>query len=201
MKNIISKISFLIAICTIGMFSSCGLGDDLDDVVKDENLTEFVDGPEGWRIEGDAIQSDPMFSDTSGVENSGYIFADDYTTGGVWYFVAPERYHSKVLNYNGYLHFYLIQKSAMSNQFNDRDIIIDGGEKGALTYYFDSFPGTTWTEYKVKINEEADWYDEDGFIADESKIRSVLLNIKKISIRGEFESGPDTGGLDKFTVL
>lgn len=168
--------------------------------VNDENLSDFVDGAEGWKIEGDAVQSDPIYSDTSGVENSGYIFAEDYSTGGVWYFVAPERYHSGLLSYGGYMQFYLIQKSAMSNQFNDRDIIIDGGDAGTLTYYFNSFPGTTWTKYKVYIVVDKNWYDQDGFLATETHMRAVLNNIEKISIRGEYEVGPDTGGLDQFTV-
>lgn len=169
-------------------------------VVDTEDNTEFMGGAEGWVIEGDANQTDAEYSDSLGLDNSGYIFAKDNVTGGVWYFVAPSEYlGDRTKFFNGYIQFYLIQESALSNQFNEKDVIIDGGEQGMLIAYFDTYPGLEWTYYKLYLNESGGWYNELGFLATDREVQNVLSNIEKLSIRGEYESGPDTGGLDSFS--
>ncbi|MDP1815349.1 MAG: laminin B domain-containing protein [Leadbetterella sp.] len=173
-----------------------------EESVESPNGSEFLDGTDQWKIEGDAQGGetlDPFYSPIEGLDNSGYVYATDDVTGGVWYFVAPSKFRgNKSAYFNGTMEFWLIQKSALSNQFYDDDIIIEGGANGKLIYSHSSYPGTSWTFYQIVLNSSDNWLDENGNKATDAKIQSVLSGISKLSIRGEFETGSDTGGLDSF---
>lgn len=203
---LLTKLGFVCVLCVLTL-SAC---DDIDGILADygetdtetDNSTDFVNDADGWMIEGDASKVEAEYSSDNGLDGSGYIFAKDNVTGGVWYFVAPSKYlEDKSRFYNGYLRFYLLQESDFSSQFIREDIIIDGGEAGSLVYYFDSFPGNTWTKYQINMNTTDSWYDGNGTLASNSHIKNVLSSIQSLKIRGEFESGPDTGGLDSFAFV
>lgn len=136
------------------------------------------------------------------MDNSGYIFADDDVTGGVWYFVAPGKFMGDQSEFvGGNLDFYLIQKSALSDQFESKDVIIEGGDNQEIYYYHSSYPDTTWTHYEISLDTSAGWMNSSNTDASPSEIQSVLSDVQSLRIRGEFESGPDTGGLDKFQFI
>ncbi len=176
--------------------------DKKEDPTENPNGSEFLGGTDQWKIEGDAQGgeiADPFYSPIEGLDNSGYVYATDDVAGGVWYFVAPSKFRGdKSAYFNGNINFWLIQKSALSNQFDGKDIIVDGGAKGKLIYRHFSYPGTSWTFYQIVLNSSDNWLDEFGNKATDAKIQSVLSGITKLSIRGEFETGSDTGGLDSF---
>jgi len=195
LKNI-----FLISLVVL----STGCGDDED--VKEETISsDFVSGVEGWEIEGDAKGSQgviPNFSEINGVGNSGYIYAIDDATDGVWYFLAPSKYlGDKSKFFNGKIEFYLIQDSLMADQFDDNDLIIEGVSGKKIIYKHENYPTQTWTKYQIKLNSDSQWVDENGDIASDENIKAILSNITKIMIRGEFEDGLDTGGLDGFKFI
>ncbi|MBR9777779.1 MAG: hypothetical protein GYB55_23245 [Cytophagales bacterium] len=48
--------------------------------------------------------------------------------------------------------------------------------------------------------EAGGWLTADNRLASKIEIEEVLSNITLLRIRGEFESGPDTGGLDQFEM-
>jgi len=198
--EVLKKI-FLITLVVL----STGCGDD-DKKVKETIISsDFVSGVDDWKIEGDAKGSEgviPNFSEINGVGNSGYIYAKDDATGGTWYFIAPSKYHgNKSEFFNGKLEFYLIQDSNMANQFKDDDLIIDGVSGKKILYNHDNYPNKTWTKYQINLNSDSQWVNENGDIASDEEIKNVLSNITKIMLRGEFEDGEDTGGLDGFKFL
>jgi hypothetical protein len=167
-----------------------------------EIVSDFTDGTDGWMIEGDAQMVEPEHSGDGGVGDSGYIFARDNVTGGVWYFVAPSKHiGNKSAFFNGTMRFYLLQISAQVDQFNAKDVIIDGGAHGMIHCYHAVYPGSNWTLYEIPLNEGGQWLNEDETPATSETIKNVLSNVQKLSIRGEFESGSDTGGLDSFSYM
>ncbi|WP_165806011.1 laminin B domain-containing protein [Marixanthomonas spongiae] len=166
----------------------------------------FKENAEGWRITGDAQggYTEASYSPDGGVQD-GYIYADDNVQGGVWYFTAPETYHGdKNEFYGAKLSFSLFQDSDMSNQFENSDIIFKNGDT-QITYVYspDAYPGEDWTDYSVTISAGNGWligeYDSE-VEATEADIKAVLANVTEFSIRGEFESGPDNGGLDNIII-
>jgi len=182
-----------------------GCGDDDEKVKETSDSSDFISGVDGWKIEGDAKGSEgliPNFSEINGLGNSGYIYAKDDATGGIWYFVAPSKYYGdKSKFFNGKIEFYLIQDSNIANQFNANDIIIEGTSGKKIVYKHNNYPAKTWTKYQINLNSDSQWVDENGNIASDDTIKSILSNITKLMIRGEFEDGQDTGGLDGFKFL
>jgi hypothetical protein len=199
----------LVATSSMMILTACGGGGSstTDPVPAEETeiISDFATGVDGWKIEGDGQGSTgviPNFSELNGVGNSGYIYAEDDVTGGVWYFVAPSKFYGdKTAFFNGKIEFYLIQDSAMSNQFFYEDIIIEGTSGQKIIYNFENYPTKEWTKYEINLNTDSQWLDEVGTPISDDMIKSILSDITKIMIRGEFESGSDTGGLDGFQFV
>lgn len=210
MKNFKSKVLniLLFTLISILLFGCGESTDEKDNDNKTEetsNSSDFISGVDDWTIEGDAEGGRgliPNFSAMNGVDNSGYIYAKDDVAGGVWYFVAPSKYRGdKSIFFNGKIKFYLIQDSDMSNQFTAKDVIIENISGEKIVYTHEAYPAITWTKYEINLNTDSQWLDENGDIASDEKIKDTLSNISKLMIRGEFESGIDTGGLDGFKFL
>lgn len=207
----IGKFLFSIT-CGLILFTGCSSDDDsakdTDPEVTDPVIvqSQFTSNAEGWTITGDAqgSYSEASYSPDGGVID-GYIYADDDVQGGVWYFTSPKDYHGKKSDYYGAtLEFSLYQKSRRSSQFESDDIIFRNGDL-QITYVHKKadYPGEEWTNYKVKISKNY-WLKGEynsGIMATESEIKAVLSNVTQFSIRGEFETGPDTGGLDNVKII
>lgn len=166
--------------------------------------SSFDSGNEGWQVVGDAQGGSavPTHHSKGGVNNSGFISADDDVAGGTWYWSAPSEFlGDKSEFYGESLSFYLNQSSTTS-QFNNNDIIIEGenGENNTLIYDFgneSSHPGINWTHYQVQLDETDNWkIQKSGETPSQSKFKSIISNISRIWIRGEYVTGSDTGGLD-----
>ncbi|NNF21374.1 MAG: hypothetical protein HKN67_05500 [Saprospiraceae bacterium] len=189
-------------ICT----SCCEIFDSCDDDDQDPEIeiSGFENDVDGWTITGDAqggSNIEASYSPFNGLDNTGYIFAEDDVTGGVWYFSAPDKFLGDQSSlFGGDMSFWLIQDSAMSSQFESKDIILQGDGK-EIYYLFDSYPGLAWTKYRVKVSSSSNWFNLSNQQATDSEIQSILSNITGLFIRGEYESGPDTGGLDQFEYL
>jgi len=194
---------FLILLLAIVTFS-CKDDDEPEIIQETPNSSQFINGVDKWTIEGDGQGGEgiiPNFSPIEGLNNSGYIYANDNVTGGVWYFVAPNKYHGNKSEFmNGKIEFWLIQDSAMTNLFDDSDIIIEGENNKKIIHFHTAAPTDIWTAYSINLDSTGVWMYE-GQEATNEQIQNILSNISKISIRGEFESGEDTGGLDGFSFI
>jgi len=200
----------LISVAIIGC-SETKEEEDKGSSAETSNSSDFVTGVDGWTIEGDAkggAGTIPNFSELNGVGDSGYIYAKDDGTGIAWFFVAPSKYHGdKSTFFNGKVEFYLIQDSNMANQFGADDIvgaddvIIEGTDGEKIILQHESYPTKSWTQYQINLNTDSQWLDENKNIASNEKIKRVLSIVSKVMIRGEFEDGEDTGGLDGFKFI
>ncbi len=191
--------AIFVLLCSGFLISSCErTAEEYADSYEDEILppdditSTFASGTDGWKISGDAQQVDPEF-DSQG----GFIWADDNAAGGVWYYDAPSKYlGNKEDAYGGKIKFSL-KVDQIDSQFDADDIIL---ESTNLTIAFDTpyNPGINWTDYEVVINSSSGWKTGSitGTPATESEIRSVLSNLTRFRIRGEFRNGYDTGSLD-----
>lgn len=165
----------------------------------------FKEDAAGWKITGDAQGGYVIasYSPDGGVAD-GYIYAKDDVLGGVWYFTAPSSYlGDKSDYYNATLRFSLFQISAMTSQFASSDIIFENGSK-KISCQLPAYPASTWTAYSFKINATGGWvnglHPETG-PASEADIKAVLSNVTGFHIRGEFETGPDRGGMDNIQII
>jgi hypothetical protein len=164
----------------------------------------FDKGIDGWRIEGDAQGGSalPNYEETGG-NPGGHISAIDDVQGGVWYFVAPANFRGdKSEFYGGTITFDLIQNRTDS-QFSSDDIKLSGGGID-LVYDFgdaDTHPRTDWTAYSATLEESDDWIvDGTGEQATAEQIQTVLADVTRLHVRGEYVSGSDTGYLDNPTL-
>ncbi len=86
----------------------------------------------------------------------------------------------------------------MSKPFDDVDVKLEGA---GMKLVFDtervSSPNQ-WTHFSVKLDGSAGWKKDklDGPAATDDEVKAVLADLTKLEIRGEFNTGQDTGSLD-----
>jgi hypothetical protein len=85
-----------------------------------------------------------------------------------------------------------------SNQFDYPDIILTGG---GLTLVFDTLmnpSNNSWTSYDVLLSDLSGWHVStlSGALATQAQIQTTLASITDLSIRAEYQTGPDTDSLD-----
>lgn len=188
-----------IQITTVGIFLALLLTGCQNELVS----SHFKKDSENWTIKGDAQgeSADPTYSPEGGVAD-GFIHAKDDAAGGVWYFSAPEKYLGNKKDFYGRtLSYALFQKPRKDSQFDSPDIVLTNGEN-QVYYLVGDYPDTTWTYYEVKISADKEWYfgHKGKEVATEEQIKSVLSNLEKFWIRGEYRSGADWGGLDEVVI-
>ncbi|MFC2097564.1 laminin B domain-containing protein [Bacteroidota bacterium] len=197
MKSKPYLLAIFLFICYSFLISSCEESSDgylSSYSADDEIVSSFDDGDDGWTISGDAQGSsvEPQYN-----SELGFIYANDNATGGVWYFEAPAKYLGDMeAAYDGKIKFSL-KVDLIDSQFDAEDVILEGNN---LIIAFDTpnNPGLDWTDYEVVISESAGWTINviNGTPATESQIRSVLSDLTRFRIRGEFRVGYDTGNLN-----
>ena len=205
MKYFTMKNSFLLPTILCMLFLTFGCNNE-DDNVEPVVEAGFENDADGWTITGDAqggSNLEASYSPFEGLDNSGYIFAEDNVTGGVWYFSAPQKLLGDLSAYSGgTMSYWLIQESALDDQFDDRDVILEN-EDNRIYYQYEeatSFPDTTWTGYTLRMDASDRWFNDDDEPASNEEINAVLSNVTNLYIRGEFQDGSDTGGLDQFVL-
>jgi hypothetical protein len=103
--------------------------------------------------------------------------------------------------YKGSLTFSLRQ-SATDNQFDDNDVVIEGG---GLTLVYDTAlnPELTpaWTPYNVPLSK-AGWMDTTGSPepATAKDMKGALKAVDLLAIRAEYQTGPEVDDLDTVTL-
>ena len=172
------------------------------DAGSDSNLgakvgSGFDTSDDGWTIVGDA-QARTVKPDFSGIGGNpdGLISAKDDVAGGVWYFKAPSRYLGDNSSTYGQLLSFDLTVTPITNPFDYVDVILEGD---GLTVVYDTSPapGTSWTTFSVPLSE-AGWKMDalSGAAASAADFKRVLVHMTNFQIRGEFNTGPDTGSLD-----
>ncbi len=157
----------------------------------------FDTGDDGWSIVGDAQAktAKPDYQGTGG-NPDGLISARDDVAGGVWYFQAPAKYlgdHSgnvgKVLRYD-------LKITKITEPFSAPDVVLVGAGT-TIVYDTSPDPGEDWTSYAVPLTS-AGWKFDNlaGAAVDDATFDRVLGELTVLRIRGEFNTGPDTGALD-----
>ena len=165
-------------------------------IFSQDIVSTFDTDDEGWLVVGDATSAIPDWHSQGG-NPGGYISADDTAAGGVWYWEAPSKFRGNQLqSFGKNLKFQLTQNN-FSYPFDYYDVIIEGNNK-TLVIDLSPNPLATWTQYVVKLDNSVAWKIStfEGNLATNTDIQEVLSNIVSLRIRGEYESGPDTGQLD-----
>ncbi|MFQ5463193.1 MAG: laminin B domain-containing protein [Phycisphaerae bacterium] len=164
--------------------------------------SNFDNGDDGWLISGDAEggRGEPDFVATGG-NPGGHASADDDVQGGTWFFQAPVKYHGNFAGAYGMTLTFDLKQSSLSSQFDGNDVTLTGGGL-KLVFNTASNPGTDWTAYTIPLDEFSSWTvgTLDGATATKTDLQTVLGDLTDLTIRGEFVSGPDTGGLDNVVL-
>lgn len=172
----------------------CGEG------LEGKSVSGFTVDADGWLISGDANASSvkPDYNGTGG-NPDGLISAKDEVTGGVWYFVAPQKYLGNNSSVAGKtLRFDLKVDATPASPFDDIDVKLEGG---GLTLVFDTPNnpvGDKWTSYVVPLKASPGWKVAklSGVDATDADFTTVLGATTALWLRGEFNVGADTGYLD-----
>lgn len=165
--------------------------------------SSFDKDDEGWTVTGDVqnVSARPDYHSTGG-NPGGYLSATDETTGGVWYWNAPDKFlGSKKAAFNKKLQ-YDMKQSGLNNQFEGEDIILESADM-ILVYSFPVHPDTSWTRFSVKLSSEAGWKKNNlnGEDAGDDDLKRVLSGLTALKIRGEYITGPDFGSIDNVCLF
>lgn len=158
----------------------------------------FTTSAEGWLISGDTGLTAPDFKPAGG-HPGGYISNVDEALGETWYFLAPESMLGQLSAAAGGTLSYDLEQSEDEPGFLDDDVVIIG-PAGRLSYRFRTSPGTAWTSFSVRLAASAGWRWNWNTPATPDQMRRVLTNATSLEIRGEYHTGPDTGGLDNVVL-
>jgi len=185
----------LAVFAVVSLLVGCGEGG-----LEGKSVSGFSVDADGWLITGDANAASvkPDYNGTGG-NPDGLISAKDEVTGGVWYFLAPSKYlgdNAAVAGKN--LRFDLKVDATPTNPFDDVDVRLEGG---GVTLVFDTPNnpvGDKWNSYVVALKADAGWKVGTlaGAAATDADMTKVLGATTALWIRGEFNTGPDTGYLD-----
>ena len=121
----------------------------------------------------------------------------DNVTGGVWYYKAPSKFLGNNSDVYGKSLKFDLKITPLTNMFKDKDVILEGGGL-TIWYHTDKVPGTNWTSYSVTLKESG-WKSGQfnaGKEVSSSDFKKVLANMTALYIRGEYNSGADTGSMD-----
>lgn len=159
----------------------------------------FDSNNEGWKVSGDSTTVDSIYF-ANGGNPGGHIEAIDQTVGGTWYFVAPSKFLGNKSGALGQTLNFDLRQTGNGSQFDSQDIILNGG---GIELVFNTstnpLPLGAWVTYSVLLDEAAGWKN-GGVSASRADIITVLGSLTRLSIRGEFISGPDTGSLDNVSI-
>jgi hypothetical protein len=160
---------------------------------------DFSRTAEGWVVAGDTGVVNPTFQPGGG-NPGGYISNDDEAVGETWYFRAPESVLKQLAAAEHGSISYSLKQSSTDAGFVDDDVVIVG-PAGRLSYRFATAPGADWTNFSVRLSTSGGWRWNWSEPATQEQIRSVLAGPTRLEIRGEYRTGPDVGGLDRFALI
>ena len=159
---------------------------------------DFTHSAQGWRISGDSVTVDPVFS-VSGGHPGGCITGVDEALGETWYFHAPTAVLQQLpAAVNGTISFSLKQSGTAVSLLDDDVVIV--APAGRLSYRFRTAPGTEWKVFAVPLSASEGWTWNWNRRATQAQLESVLAAATRLEIRGEYVTGDDEGALDNFVL-
>lgn len=179
---------------------SCSLLIPLHALATTVTVTHTFDSDTlGWTISGDATSGAATWNATGG-NPDGHVSATDSVAGGVWYYEAPSSFLTNFNNGYGQEFSFDISHSGSGSLFNAAGLIFNGGGI-ELTYAGIPAPpiGVGNWQTNTLILVESGWQN-GGFAASQAEMETVLNNLNRLRIRGEYISGPDTGRLDNVAI-
>ncbi|MFI3119176.1 MAG: laminin B domain-containing protein [Methylococcaceae bacterium] len=157
-------------------------------IVQADLVSTFDTDQEEWRFENDVK---PLVWRSEGGNPAGFLEGEDIGDGRTWYFVTPDSWKGDWSIYKK-LSFDLKQVGNGSG-FQDDDLIIVGKNGQSLYWKGERDPAENWTFYSISL-------DPSTFKVTKAKYNSIIKNVDKVMIRGEFISGNDVGGIDNVIV-
>ena len=155
----------------------------------------FDSDDDRWTVVGDPESTVPDHH-PSGGNPGGYVEVADDPNSEVWYWQAPRKYLGNKTHAYGRLLAFDLKQSALDRPFDNVDVRIAGGGV-TLAKRFGSPPELDWTTYFLPLDTTGGWVDDaTNAPATQEQIQSVLRSISLLHIRGEYQVGPDVGGLD-----
>lgn len=150
-------------------------------------------GADGWTLAGDAGPEPEVVGDS--------IQGKDREGGSVWYYVAPEKFLGNQSGYFGSKLTYRIRVTPITRPFGAADVIIDGKDF-SIALETGILPGEQWLNVGHVLDASAGWTVVGGGDkpATDAEICRVLSSISGLRIRGEYETGPDTGWLGEVAL-
>ncbi len=85
------------------------------------------------------------------------------------------------------------------NPFSSKDVILSNGN---MEIYFNHAkpPGSDWTSFRVPLNPSGWLNSATEELVTEEEMNAVLSQLNKLWIRGEFQTGDDSGGIDNISI-
>jgi hypothetical protein len=155
----------------------------------------FDEDSEAWTAVGDPAQPAPTYY-SSGGNPGGFIEMDDIVNSDTWYWEAPDKFLGDKSEAYGTLLTFDLKESLLDRPYDARDVILQGGGY-EINMRFHSPPELDWIRYFAPLDTSAPWVNHaTGQPATQLEIIHVLDSLEHLQIRGEYNIGPDTGGLD-----
>lgn len=152
----------------------------------------FDSDVEGWTVTDETVALSWQASDGN---PGGYASAADAIWGAAWHWIAPAKFlGNQAAAYGGTLSFDLRQ-SLTDTPLDDVDLWLEGGGR-TLIYDLPYNPAAVWTSYMVLLHEEVGWRRDDFTPANAADLQAVLADLTSLRIRGKYQDGDSTGGLD-----
>ena len=188
------------ALVTAALLAGCGAGAT---VVTDVDFETTDDPARGWTVVGDG-----ELGSEAGEVREGALVGEDDAVGGVWYFAAPADV-AAALEPSAVVSFELRLAEEPAEPFDAPDVVVGAGDT-ALHAQLPTTPSAAWTSYELDL-DLLDWQvgaitdgeleaglDDPGATADQ--IAEVLSSADRLWIRGEYNTGDDTGYLDDVRI-
>lgn len=164
----------------------------------------FDAGSEGWTVS----DTNPPFDALGGAFTPDYDEAGQfirYTDPSVmsFFFEAPESFLGDLTAYYRGTLRYSQTLSVQTPQWrDDPDVVLVGGAGLVLVFQHDDQPGVDWTDFAVSLSEGG-WRVGGlaGSFATAAQMKSVLGDLQRLRIRGEYISGVvETTALDNVSI-
>ena len=172
--------------------SPSGGGAGLDPI---KAFDDFLGSGADWTVTGDVSTESPALYSGGGGNPNGSIYWID-GGGGAWFFEAPAKYRGDDSAYYGGVLRFDLKVTAITSVYANSDVQL---LSDTLTLVYDCTPDptTTYTTYKVPLKETG-WKVSSlsGAAATAAQFKQALTKVTRLRIRGEFNTGDDTGHLD-----
>jgi hypothetical protein len=170
-----------------GIFSLFGAA------VAQAGITSTFDtGTEGWIAVDPTGDYTASWSSTNGNPGGFLLGTETSPLGGTGYFIAPSNWLGNLSSYAGGILSYDIKVVGGTSYFDDVDVIISSGGNSASWSSHVNPVDQGWLNFQVQLTS-ANFTGGD--------LATILANVTKIQIRGEYIDGSETEGIDNVNLM